>query len=233
MALTKIIGAGVGSLTENLVLGDSDKALFGAGSDLQIFHDGSNSFINNTVTGALSIKSDDINLMSSSSETMATLVEDGAVTLYHNNAAKIATASTGVNVTGGVGLGGTSAANILDDYEEGTWTVTDLSGAGMSLTVYVSTYTKIGNQVFFEIGMVFPSTSSTADLKISLPFTAINSSDNTGGAFVTTTNSGRSDNFVVGRNTINLSGVNNNNVSAKNNNYSGNQLRCAGQYTTP
>ena len=45
----------------------------------------------------------------------------------------------------------TADANELDDYEEGTWTVTDQSGAGMSLTVYVATYTKIGNQVFFEI----------------------------------------------------------------------------------
>lgn len=83
----------------NIKIPDSGKAVFGAGDDLQIFHDGNNSFINNTVTGALSIKSDDINLMSSGSENMATFVEDGAVTLYHNNAAKIATSATGVDVT--------------------------------------------------------------------------------------------------------------------------------------
>ena len=156
------------------------------------------------------------------------------VNLDFHSGGNLTTPKVTILNAGGITFNGdTAAANALDDYEEGTWTVTDQSGAGMSLTVYVSTYTKIGNQVFFEIGMLFPSTSSTADLKLSLPFTAISSSDNTGGAFVTTTNSGRSDNFVVGRNTINLSGVNNNNVSAKNNNYSGNQLRCAGQYTTP
>ena len=161
-------------------------------------------------------------------------IKTTGVNLDFHSGGNLTTPKVTILNAGGITFNGdTAAANALDDYEEGTWTVTDQSGAGMSLTVYVSTYTKIGNQVFFEIGMLFPSTSSTADLKLSLPFTAISSSDNTGGAFVTTTNSGRSDNFVVGRNTINLSGVNNNNVSAKNNNYSGNQLRCAGQYTTP
>jgi len=85
---------------DSLLLGDSEKLKLGDGSDLQIFHDGSNSFINNTVTGALSLKSHDINIMTSGSETMAAFVEDGAVTLYYDNSAKIATASGGVNITG-------------------------------------------------------------------------------------------------------------------------------------
>ena len=64
----------------------------------------SNSFINNTsgTAGALSIKSHDINLMTSSSETMASFVEDGAVTLYYDNSAKLATTSAGIDVTGGL-----------------------------------------------------------------------------------------------------------------------------------
>jgi hypothetical protein len=127
----------------------------------------------------------------------------------------------------------TADANELDDYEEGTWTVTDQSGAGMSLTVYVATYTKIGNQVFFEIGMVFPTTSSTADIALSLPYAVKNSSDNTGGAVITTTNSGRNDSVVVGRNTTLLYIASNLNVAANNDDYSGKQFRCAGQYTTP
>lgn len=105
----------------NIKIPDSGKAVFGAGDDLQIFHDGNNSFINNTVTGTLSIKSDDINLMSSGSENMATFVEDGAVTLYHNNVAKIATTATGVSVTGAVALtGSVSFAN---------WTITETGGS--------------------------------------------------------------------------------------------------------
>ena len=132
----------------------------------------------------------------------------------------------------GSGVDGTNA-NTLNDYEEGSWTVTDQSGAGLSLTVYVATYTKIGNQVFFEIGMVFPTTSNTTEIKLSLPFTAKNSNDNTGGAAITTTNSGRNDSIVVGRNTAFLHVQSNLNAGATNANYSGKQLRCAGQYTTP
>jgi len=90
---------------------DNEKLKIGTGSDLQIFHDGNNSFINNTVTGALSIKSDDINLMSSGSENMATFVENGAVTLYHDNSAKLATISTGVTVTGSLGIGTSSPSS--------------------------------------------------------------------------------------------------------------------------
>jgi hypothetical protein len=86
--------------TDDILFPDSAKILMGAGSDLQIFHDGSNSFINNTVTGALSLKADDINLLNSSSQNMAVFTEGGAVDLYHNNSKKLATASTGIDITG-------------------------------------------------------------------------------------------------------------------------------------
>ena len=100
---TKLPLAG-GTMTGDVVVNDSVKFKFGTGSDLQIFHDGNNSFINNTsgTAGALSIKSHDINLMTSSSETMASFVEDGAVTLYYDNSAKLATTSAGIDVTGGL-----------------------------------------------------------------------------------------------------------------------------------
>ena len=89
---------------DSIILADNEKIKIGTGSDLQIFHDGSNTFINNTSSnaGALSLKSHDINIMSSGSETMASFVEDGAVSLYHDNTAKIATTATGISVTGNV-----------------------------------------------------------------------------------------------------------------------------------
>jgi len=79
--------------------GDNDKAIFGAGSDLELFHDGSHSYIKDNGTGNLKIIGSDISI-EGSGETYATFVDDGAVTLYHDNAAKIATTSTGVDVTG-------------------------------------------------------------------------------------------------------------------------------------
>jgi hypothetical protein len=42
--------------TADISLGDNDKAVFGAGNDLQIYHDGSNSLINDNGTGSLQLQ---------------------------------------------------------------------------------------------------------------------------------------------------------------------------------
>jgi hypothetical protein len=83
--------------------GDNDKAQFGAGNDLQIYHDASHSYIVDAGTGNfyLSTNGNGIVMQASLSETMFAALPDGAVTLYHDNAAKLATSSTGVDITGG------------------------------------------------------------------------------------------------------------------------------------
>jgi hypothetical protein len=63
-------------------------------------------------------------------------------------------------------------ANTLDDYEEGTWTPTDLSGAGLTFTVDHAVYTKVGNLVTANAYITFPTTVSSANVSISLPFLA-------------------------------------------------------------
>jgi hypothetical protein len=99
---TKLAKAG-GTMTGDIAYLDNVKAKFGAGDDLQIFHDGSNSFINEGGAGDLTIKaSNNLYLMSGSSEVYAKFTTDGAATLYHNNSAKLATTSTGIDVTGGI-----------------------------------------------------------------------------------------------------------------------------------
>ena len=82
-----------------------------------------------------------------------------------------------IGTAGGVYLGGTGTANKLDDYEEGTWTPTDTSGASLSFTIHKATYTKVGRVVHLYVYITFPSTTSTHDISISgLPFTAASSS---------------------------------------------------------
>ena len=91
------------TMTGDLSFGDNDKAIFGAGSDLQIYHDGSHSYIDDQGTGQLRFawyNSDTI--FTGANDYMATMEDDGAVTLYHDNAAKLATTSTGIDVTGTV-----------------------------------------------------------------------------------------------------------------------------------
>ena len=89
--------------TGNLHLdADDNQLIFGAGSDLKIYHDGSNSYIDEEGTGSLIINSSQVAIKggADAAENMATFVDNGAVTLYHNNSAKLATTATGVEVTG-------------------------------------------------------------------------------------------------------------------------------------
>jgi hypothetical protein len=81
-------------------------------------------------------------------------------------------------LSGGVLLGGTVAANLLDDYEEGTFTAqlstdTTYFGDGAQLGVY----TKIGNICFFEIKYQRTGTVNTGvNARFGLPFTSANNS---------------------------------------------------------
>jgi hypothetical protein len=93
-----------------------------------------------------------------------------------------APATSGTGITFPTSQNASSDANTLDDYEEGTWTPVDVSGAGLSLTVFgTARYVKIGQLVFFSVDQLnFPSTSNTNAARIGgLPFT--NNANNTGG----------------------------------------------------
>ena len=64
-------------------------------------------------------------------------------------------------------------SELLDDYEEGTWTPTDASGAGLTLTTSNTNYTKIGNTVFVTGVITWPSTVDVSAAQIGgLPFTS-------------------------------------------------------------
>ena len=80
-----------------------------ADDDLQLTHSGSVGDITCS-TGALDINAGTVNIKDeASSETMASFVSDGAVTLNHDNTARLATTSAGVDVTGTLAVSGTSA----------------------------------------------------------------------------------------------------------------------------
>ena len=96
-----------GTLTGNLNLGDNVKATFGGSNDLALWHDGANSRILDAGTGFLAIGTNgtEIRLTGQSfDEFMAKFEQDGPVTLYHNHSPKIATTSTGIDVTGNIDL---------------------------------------------------------------------------------------------------------------------------------
>ena len=74
-------------------------------------------------------------------------------------------------------LGGSGSANALDDYEEGTWTPVDASGASLSFTAgATANYMKIGRLVLFNFYVTYPSTSNTATASIGgLPYAVTSS----------------------------------------------------------
>ena len=89
----------------DLLVPDSDKFKFGDGGDLEIYHNGTHSYISDVGTGNLNLTGASVHILGTG-ETMATFVDDGAVTLYHNGSAKIATESGGIAVTGDIDVSG-------------------------------------------------------------------------------------------------------------------------------
>jgi hypothetical protein len=86
-----------------------------------------------------------------------------------------ATSQSGTGITFPATQSASSDANTLDDYEEGTFTPTDASGAGLTLTTARGRYTKIGREVTCYIVVTFPSTASGSGVAIGgLPFTSAN-----------------------------------------------------------
>ena len=93
-------GANLNVFSKDIFLTDNVKALFGDSSDLKIYHDGSNSFVQDAGTGALFLEGNsEVRIRKSgTSEIMLQCVADGAVNLYHNNSKRFETASIGAIV---------------------------------------------------------------------------------------------------------------------------------------
>ena len=97
---------------ENITLPDSKKIILGTGSDLEIYHDGSNSIIQDAGTGDLRLAGNVVRIRNAAdTENMISCVQDGEVSLAHNNSTKLQTTSTGVTITGNVAVGDGSVSS--------------------------------------------------------------------------------------------------------------------------
>jgi hypothetical protein len=94
------------------------------------------------------------------------------------------TAAKGINFTANTPAAGMTS-QLLNWYEEGTWTATDQSGAGLTLTNVDCYYTRVGRMVTAHYYFTYPVTASVAATVIGgLPFTAANTNGARGGGFV-------------------------------------------------
>ena len=100
---------------------DNEKAIFGTGGDLQIYHDGSKTLIEERGTGSLTVRGTDITFQNgAATSTYANFVESAGVSLRYNNATMFATTAVGAEVTGEL---------IADSYNETYAAVTSSSNA--------------------------------------------------------------------------------------------------------
>ena len=97
--------SGLVTVDGNLYLPDNKKILLGTGSDLQIYHDGSNSYIKDTGTGTLNLQgSTQVLIGGINGQAGVQFIEGGKVGLRYANVEKLVTTSTGVTVTGSAGI---------------------------------------------------------------------------------------------------------------------------------
>ena len=99
---TNLNVSGVSTFQGNVYLGDNDTLYFGDSNDLQIVHDGSNSWISDSGTGYLGLVSNGTGVMlqRQGGEFMGRFLTDGAVELYYDNDKKFETTGYGVTIAG-------------------------------------------------------------------------------------------------------------------------------------
>ena len=116
----------------SLSLGDNVKANFGAGDDLQIYHDGANSYIREDGVGSLRIQGADLELSNPSEIKWLKGYDNNRVELFFNNSKKLATTATGIDVTGVITTDGMTTSGNVDFGDS------DVArfGAGNDLQIY-------------------------------------------------------------------------------------------------
>jgi hypothetical protein len=150
---------------------DSKKIKFGDSNDLEIYHDGSHSYIDHSGTGNIHIRgngADDVKIQAKNGEQSIICHHDGGVELYHDNVEKVRTTAEGLTFNGD-----TAAANAIDDYEEGSFTPTivgtNIGGYGEQYGRYV----KIGKVVHISVRLYFSANTGSGAFGVgNLPFTS-------------------------------------------------------------
>jgi hypothetical protein len=179
----------------DISLPDSGEASFGNSNDLKIYHDGSNSYVQETGVGSLLIYGSNMRLGNSDGSKLYLLANSGDKTdIYFDGDVKIRTQSTGAQVFGDLAFSsgngidfsatsGTGTSELFDDYEEGTWTpeFSITSGSFSAITYSSRTggwYTKWGNTVHVSgyISTDSLTVGTDGSLRIGgLPFTSAGS----------------------------------------------------------
>jgi len=109
------LGGDLASNGHNINIADNDKITFGADLDMQIRHNGTDSFIQDAGTGDLILKSNgtDVKIIGDNDEDIAKFTWNDGVDLYFNNSKKFETTSGGVDITGTVTVNGSALGQVV------------------------------------------------------------------------------------------------------------------------
>jgi len=138
------------SANDDITFTDTSKAIFGDSSDLQIYHDGSNSYINETGAGVLSIQSDgtEVQINKGSSEYMGRFITDAGVKLYYDNSLRFETVDNGISIDSAYSYSrislkgsGTTYGTLVGDSTNGLWLRSGgSSNQGIGINGYNTTF---------------------------------------------------------------------------------------------
>ena len=138
------LGGDLASNNNNILFADSNAvknmARFGDSSDLQIYHDGSNSYIKDSGTGNLIITGSAVNILNAAAnESMIRATENGAVELYHDNVKICETDPNGIKLQGPEG--GDAEVNLFADEGDDNadkWRIQALAAGGFNIQNFTS-----------------------------------------------------------------------------------------------
>ena len=130
-----------GTMTGDTLHGDSIKSLYGTGNDLEVYHDGSHSYLKDSGTGDLKISSNTVRIESDGAENMIIASANGAVNLYYNNNQKLATTNAGISVTGNGAFTGNVFVNDNQYFSAGNGADLRLLHSSGDNSSYIQNYT--------------------------------------------------------------------------------------------
>ena len=159
---------------------------------------------------------------------------DGTITHYDSNGNIVPAAGKGIDFseqTATSVTGSSTSSELLDHYEEGTFTPVLTSGT--SLAVYRAEFIRVGRLCHIELGVAIGSNSSGTVLRFEgLPFNFNTGGDNAAGFTVAVTNTNRDDTFFGNRGYNWISCANKLNQDVATSVYSNKQIRISGSYIT-
>ena len=105
----------------NILYADNEKAIFGDGPDLEIYHDGTDSYITDVGDGSIKIRSGTTYITNAAGSKVSIQTNSGAGQLiYFNNALRLETVDGGAKVTGNLEVTGNFVTATTDNLTEGS-----------------------------------------------------------------------------------------------------------------